>query len=246
LARLQAQNAAAKAAGKVADKTTVHNIVLVDTALRVVLTAPAKHAIGQLSMDLGGFILDINSDGTVSVGVAPNNVNLIGGAKKDGTGDDGKADLMLRTEDVHGKPVVYIWEIKSATPKEEQQAPAQLQRYINETTGGRPGWSLNPSLIPDGRNGYIKAWSKSNDDANPLNVGNGIRLYGDGGNQNKNGNQPFGPAGSLWGFLGLGGLLAGAGAGISTGGGSGSPRPAPPVPAPQPVAPNLGIQIRLV
>ena len=120
LARLQTQNAAAKAAGKAADKTTVHNIVLVDTALRVALTASAHHAVGVLSMDFGGFILNINSDGTVSVGIAPTNVNRIPGPE--GSGNNDRADLMLRTVDPKSKkPVVYIWEISPPPPRRRKK-----------------------------------------------------------------------------------------------------------------------------
>ena len=216
------------------DYTTAHNLVVVDTALRVAVTASAtaNRAFGTLSMDFGDFVYNLNSDGTVSIDVAPPNMNIIPGAAKNGKGGKGRADLMLKTTGPNGKQKVYIWEIKAA--KDAGDAPAQLQRYIRNVKGGggTEGWWLPDSFIPDGNSSYIWAYSRTNTKANP--VGNGIRLYEDGGNpKNSRNGQPPGPGDWIWGFAGLGGLLGG-GAGISTGGGSGRPQPTPrPVPVPQ-------------
>jgi RHS repeat-associated protein len=224
LYKWQAKNGAAKPTDDT--RTIVHNLVVIDTAIGIAATAPAHDAVGTLSLDFGQFSFILNKDGSVSFDLRPPHSNDIPGARKGRNSEVGKADIMLTVNDGQSDQIVYIWEIKGAG--QEKAAQTQLKDYVDHKQGGVAGWWLPNSVIPDGKNGYIRAKTayKENTESNEM-VGTGIRTYEDYGQPSKQGgNQPPSPSDWLWGLLGLG-LAGSIGAGVSTGGGTGAPAPQP-------------------
>jgi hypothetical protein len=87
------------------------------------------------------------------------------------------------------------------------------------------------SRVPDGKGGYIKAWSLKNDPIENLDMGDGIRLYGDDGGRNGKSGGSWGDSWpAYFGLLGLGFL-----GGLSNAGSGGVSEPTPRgVPEPVP------------
>jgi RHS repeat-associated protein len=169
------------------DHTPAHDLVVIDAAIKILETAKSENASGTLTLDLeGGDAWKIDSNGDVTETQVPGSHNRIPGGSAKGNGKTGEADIML-TQNA-GKPdqKVWIWEVKAAG--KEDEAPEQLKRYIDKTQGGTVGWRLPDSpAIPDGKGGFIRAWSEENSQET-LNVGDGIRLYADSDRNKENSN----------------------------------------------------------
>ncbi len=111
------------------DYTTTHNLVVIDTAIKILETAP-EHKVksGTLSLDFGGMTWTLNPDGTVTGTPGGKDTNKVPGGAKNGNGGTGYADIIL-----HSGAESYLWEVKAASMQSE--APAQLARYIRNTHG---------------------------------------------------------------------------------------------------------------
>jgi RHS repeat-associated protein len=179
----QAKNAAAVSK----DQTPAHDLVVIDTAIKIFETAKSKNASGTLTLDLaGGDAWSIDSSGDVTETQVSGKPNVVPGGSAKGNGNYGEADIMLTQNAGKSDQKVWIWEVKAAG--DQDKAPEQLKRYINNTQGGTAGWQLPVSpAIPDGKGGFIRAWSSQNS-KETLNVGNGIRLYADADRNKKNSN----------------------------------------------------------
>nr|WP_275941651.1 RHS repeat-associated core domain-containing protein [Planosporangium mesophilum] len=131
------------------DNSSMHNFVL--TAVFVMLVFI------RLTLRLRGDI-------TVDLGEGGTKANTIPRAARDGSGDDGVADLIL-----DGPDVVYIWEVKPANAGGRDLGRTQLDRYIREKRAELikaddhrkvlPGPTLPPiSGIPYGDGKVINIW----------------------------------------------------------------------------------------
>lgn len=155
-------------AGRPQNDTVDHNIIVYDT----------KALIEQKK---GEYV----DDGVVTIdcGPAGHAANCIPGAAKNGKGGDGYADIILTGKDKDtGKPVVYVWEVK--TSARQGEATDQLARYIEYKSKQVPpgvevkyGFGLpTRDGIPGSGNRVLRSWSKGTS-TNPANRLRGVRLY---------------------------------------------------------------------